>query len=252
MMNQMICDPPQARVANATSFHSLCIHFLFEEHHMALHSGDNRPITTTSIFPQYGKAGMAHLAPAEVARPFSRVGILGAGETGMGVARSLLEADIPVTVFELEREALDLATAAARSDYQNAVGDGELTASQRDRRVALLAATINLHHLKDCDVIVDTLDAGGDVKDGLLRRLNEVAKPNAVLMVCTANADVDRTAALMRFPENVVGMRWSNGAGAEQWELVPAKVTSERALATASWVVQNLGMSPMAETPRVS
>lgn len=218
---------------------------------MALHSGDNRSTPTTHIFPQYGKADMAHLAPAEVTRPFSRVGILGAGDTGMDVARSLLEADIPVTVFELEREALDLATASARSAYQNAVSDGELTASQRDRRVALLAATINLHHLKDCDVIVDTLCASGDVKDGLLRRLKEVARPNAVLMVCTANADVDRTAALMRFPENVVGMRRSDGAGAEQWELVPAKVTSERALATATWVVQNLCLSPAAALPPV-
>jgi 3-hydroxyacyl-CoA dehydrogenase len=189
---------------------------------------------------------MENLAPAAFTRPFSRVGIMGAGEAGMGMVDSLLESDIPVTLFELEREPLDLATASMRTAYQNGVSDGELTAAQRDRRVAMLAGTINLHHLKDCDVIVDALCTSVAVKDGMLRRLNELAKPGAILIACVAdadaNAEVDRIASLMRFPENVLGMRRSNGAGGGQWELVPAKATSECALATANWVVQHLHM----------
>lgn len=213
---------------------------------MELHSGDNRSITAMPLFTRYGTPGM---------ETFSRVGIMGAAETGMGIADSLLESDIPVTVYELEREPLDLATAAMRSTYQNAVSDGELTAAQRDRRVALLAATINLHHLKDCDVIVDALCTSAVARDGVLRRLNELARPGAVLIACVsgadeeANAEVNRIAALMRFPENVLGMRRPNGAG--QWELVPAKATSERALGTATRVVQHLGMSPVAALPTV-
>jgi 3-hydroxyacyl-CoA dehydrogenase len=85
------------------------------------------------------------------------------------------------------------------------------------------------------------------VKEGLFRRLNEVARHDAVLMACTAHADatnLGRTVALMRFPENGVGMRLSDGA--RKWELVPANRTSERALATAGWVVQNLDASPAA------
>jgi len=209
---------------------------------MELHSGNNRSIPAMPVFSRYGTTGMENLAP------FSRVGIMGASETGMGMAGSLLEANIPVTVFELAREPLDLATASMRSAYQDAVNDGELTAAQRDRRVALLAATINLHHLKDCDVIVDALCADAAVKDGMLRRLNELAKPGAVLIACVTGADaaaeVSRIASLMRFPGNVVGMRRPDGAG--QWELVPAKGTSERALETATRVVQSLGMSPVA------
>ncbi|MRV71684.1 hypothetical protein GJ700_08085 [Duganella sp. FT92W] len=215
---------------------------------MELHSGDNRSIPGMAVFSRYGTAGM---------EAFSRVGIMGAGATGMGIADSLLESDIPVTIYELDREPLDLATAAMRSTYQNAVCDGELTVAQRDRRVALLAATINLHHLKDCDVIVDALHTSAAVRDGVLRRLNELAKPGAVLIACVSDADedadaeVNRIAALMRFPENVLGMRRTNGAGSEQWELVPAKATSERALATATRVVQNFGMSPVVELPPV-
>ncbi|GAB2874964.1 hypothetical protein GCM10027277_50290 [Pseudoduganella ginsengisoli] len=196
---------------------------------MTLQTSTNRPTPATPVFP-----------PGGITRPFSRVGILGAGETGMHIARSLLDADIPVTVYEPERELLDAATASARTHFQNAVLDGELTASQRDRCVALLAGTINLHHLKDCDVIVDTLNASPEARDGVLRRLNELARTDAVLLTCTADGDASRTAPQMRFPENVLGMRWAAGAGAGQWELVPVKATSERALATATRLINSL------------
>ena len=223
---------------------------------MTLSTGDTRMVAAKPVFSGYGTNDMEYLAPAELTRPFSRVGILGANETGMDIAASLLAADIPVTVFELDREVLDQATASLRSTYQEAVSDGELTASQRDRRVALLAATINLHHLKDCDVIVDTLCTSASVKDALVRRLNELDRPGAVLITCLSDADADadanaqasaevnRIAALMRSPGNVLGMRRLNDAARGQWEIVPVKAASDSALAAATRLVQNLGMTP--------
>lgn len=220
---------------------------------MELHSGENRSIPAMAVLSRYGAMDIDNVAQAGHALCFSRVGIMGADETGMGMATSLLEADMPVTVFDLARAPLDLATASLRSTYQDAVSDGALTVARRDRRVALLAATINLHHLKDCDVIVDALCSSAAVKDGLLRRLNELAKPGAVLIICItgadANAEVNQIAALMRFPENVLGLRRSNDVGGGQWELVPGKGTSERALASATRVVQSIGMSPVAVPP---
>lgn len=219
---------------------------------MSLNTADNRPAPTMQGFPHYGEAAMEHPFPADAIRPFSRVGILGAGEAGMGIAKGLLEADIPVTVYELERERLDQATAAVRQEYQDAVSDGELAAAQRDRRIALLVATINLHHLKDCDVIVDALPTSSDVRDALLRRLKEVARPGAILIACTdTETELERTAALMRFPENVVGMRLSDSAGAGQWELVAARATSGQTLATATRITRSLGLSPVAALPPV-
>lgn len=220
---------------------------------MELHTGENRSNPAMPVFSHYGTGSLENAAQAGFALSFSRVGIMGASETGIGMASGLLESDMPVTVFDLAREPLDLATAAMRSTYRDAVSDGDLTAAQRDRRMALLAATINLHHLKDCDVIVDALCAHAAVKDGLLRRLNELARPGAVLIVCVTGADADaelnRIAALMRFPGNVLGMRRARGAGAGQWELVPAKATSERALATAARVVRTFRTAPAQAQP---
>ncbi|HEX8601884.1 MAG TPA: 3-hydroxyacyl-CoA dehydrogenase NAD-binding domain-containing protein [Pseudoduganella sp.] len=186
--------------------------------------------------------------PAEASpRSVRRVGIMGATTTGMAIAMQLLEADIPVTVLDLARESLDRATASVRSNYQEAFLAGELTAGQRDRRVALLAGTINLHHLKDCDVIMDALDTGTDmdVREKLLRRLNELARPDVVLVTCSPTVDINRLAGLARCPENVLGFHVAGGAGATQvWEPVPGKATSARALATATALARSLGRSP--------
>jgi 3-hydroxyacyl-CoA dehydrogenase len=185
------------------------------------------------------------MAAGETPQPVGRVGILGATAEGMGIATGLLAANIPVTVYDVAREPLDKATASVRSACQDAFMGGELTADQRDRRVALLAGTVNLHHLKDCDVIIDAMCADMGTRQHLLRRLNEVARPGAIWMTHAANVDIDHVASLARSPDNVLGFHLSNGANPLQgWELVPGRATSARALATASALVGKFGTPP--------
>lgn len=195
----------------------------------------------TSIFSrERGNDSAAGMAAEETPRPVRRVGIMGAGTLGMAIAMHLLEADFPVTVLELAREPLDRATASVRAGYHEAFMAGELTSGQRDRRVALLAGTINLHHLKDCDVIVDALDGDPGVTEKLLRRLHEVARPDVILVACGTMADVDRLAGLARRPENVLGLHASNGASvAQAWEILPGKATSAHVLATATLLARS-------------
>jgi 3-hydroxybutyryl-CoA dehydrogenase len=237
-MNRKVADRPQWPV-QSPAFHSS------EEHQVTRYPSHQQ--TIPALAPagagrfraeQTDASPTANAAP----RPARRVGIMGAGAAGIGAARSLLAADMPVTLFDTARERLDEATAAMRSDYQHSVSAGTLTAAQRDRRVALLAATVNLHHLKDCDVIVDALGRDGDAGEALLRRLNEVARPDAVLLTGAADGNVERVAALARFPANVLGVRLPDGAAWQAWELVPGKATSRQALACATRLVCHLGM----------
>jgi 3-hydroxyacyl-CoA dehydrogenase len=176
---------------------------------------------------------LAGLTAGPVPRPVGRVGIIGADTAGIGIAMRLLDADIPVTILDRERSALDKALAAARSRCQDAVTNGELAADARDRRMALLAGTVYFHHLKDCDLIIDTEVAGLDVKESLFRRLDEAAKPGAILMTADARCDVDHLARFTRRSGEVLGLRILHPANERAtWEFVPAKGTSEATLAT--------------------
>jgi 3-hydroxyacyl-CoA dehydrogenase len=119
-----------------------------------------------------------------------RVGIIGANTLGVNLARHFVDAGIPVTVFDFERNSLDSGIAAARSHYQARI--------PRDRRMALLAGTVNLHHLKDCDLI---LEAGSsELGAGLFQRLGEFAKPGAVLMTTMRHRDTSYIAGFRKHP----------------------------------------------------
>lgn len=163
-----------------------------------------------------------------------RVGIIGANAIGIGIAASLLEAGVPVTLFELERESLDRGIALARPEPGGC-----------DRRSALLAGTVNLHHLKDCDLIVDAVDADRAGKEKLFRRLDQVAKPGAVLMTHAPHASVDHLAWCTRRPADVLGLHVETSpASGETWKLVRGKDTSDQTLGTVTALARKLPRLP--------
>jgi 3-hydroxyacyl-CoA dehydrogenase len=201
----------------------------------------DRQIRQPVSFPERAADRLADLAANHTPRPIGRVGIVGANTMGVGIAMHLLNADIPVTLFELERASLDKGIALARSRYQDSVMSGELAAGQRDRRMALLAGTVNFHHLKDCDLIIDAVCTDMGVKEKLFRRLDEVAKPGAILMTCTSDGDVTRIAGFTKRPADVLGLDVSGPANAmAMWQLVCGTATSAETLATAIALVQKL------------
>lgn len=146
-----------------------------------------------------------------------RVGIVGAVGVGAGIAARLLEAGVPVTLFDSDRMALDAAAAPA------AAGHG--------RQQALLAATVHFHHLKDCDLIIDAAAIDGAGREALFRRLDQVARWGAVLATCTPEAGLDRLAACTRRPGDVLGLRVRGAAAADApWQAVPGKATAGASL----------------------
>lgn len=166
-------------------------------------------------------------------REIGRVGIIGATRTGVGIAMRVLDADVPVTLLEQERASLAKGIALARSAYQNAVAQGSLAPHMCDRRMALLAGSANFHHLKDCDLVIDLTCMDTVAKESLFQRLDQVAKPKAILMTRASRGDVDRMARCTRRSGEVLGLHVPDPAcPAQAYELVPGTWTSKETLAT--------------------
>lgn len=175
------------------------------------------------------------------ARTIGRVGIIGANAMSLGVAISLLDADVPVTLFEPERESLDQVVELVRSGYRTAAAKGELGKDERDRRMALLAGTVNFHHLKDCDLIVDAELSDRTGKEKLFRRLDQVARFGAVLTTRASDAGVDHIAGCTRRRGDVLGLHVSASSDTEEiWTLAPGKETSGEALGTVIALARTL------------
>lgn len=170
--------------------------------------------------------------------PIARVGIIGATPLAIGIAMKLLDADIPVTVYEGERDLLEQGIKLARSAYQDAVTCGVLAAGKHDRRMGLLAGTVNFHHLKDCDLILDFASGDGAARDKLYRRLDQTVKMGTLLVSCTPAPDIDRLARCTRRQGEVLGLQLPDALDAGgTWQLVPGKGTSDESLSNAAALV---------------
>lgn len=176
-----------------------------------------------------GALALADAAP----RALGRVGIIGAGAAGAGIATRLLDADVPVTLVDASRESVAQAIGQIRSGYQAGLDQGALAQEKFERRMALLTGTDYFHHLKDCDLIIEAGDPDLDASEDLFRRLDQVAKPGAILMTNAAPDSVDRVARGTRRGGEVLGWRVPGPPGASgMGELVCGKQTSADTLAS--------------------
>jgi 3-hydroxyacyl-CoA dehydrogenase len=175
-------------------------------------------------------------------RTVERVGVVGAGTMGGGIAMNFLNAGIPVTIVETAQEALERGLGVVRKNYQIQVDRGKLTAEELERRMALLSPGLDVAAVADCDLVIEAVFEDMAVKRALFEQLDRVAKPGAVLATNTSTLDVDQIAAATRRPADVVGMHFFSPANVMKLlEVVRGKHTADDVLVTAMAVGQRIG-----------
>ena len=178
------------------------------------------------------KHELHHLPALEEAnaRAVGRVGIVGASSTGIAIVTQLLDAGVPVTLYEPDIAVLRAALSQIRSPWSGG----------QDRRLALLAGTVNFHHLKDADLLIDATQGPGG--EQLFGRLDQTAKRGAILATVAGVARVDALAGCTRRPGEVLGLRVPAQAGqaGQAWEPVPGRETSGATLATVIALARRL------------
>jgi len=166
-------------------------------------------------------------------RSIAKVGVIGAGTMGGGIAMNFLNAGIPVTILETKQEALDRGLATVRKNYEAQVKKGKLTQEKLDQRLALLSSTLAYDDLKDVDLVIEAVFEDINVKETVFKALDEVCKPGAILASNTSTLDVDKIAAFTKRPQDVVGMHFFSPANVMKLlEVVRGAKTAKDVLAT--------------------
>ncbi|HEX5119155.1 MAG TPA: 3-hydroxyacyl-CoA dehydrogenase NAD-binding domain-containing protein [Pseudonocardiaceae bacterium] len=175
-------------------------------------------------------------------RPVDRVGVIGAGTMGGGIAMNFLNVGIPVTIVETAQEALDRGLGVIRRNYQAQVDRGKLAAAELDRRMGLLTPSLEFADLADADLVIEAVFEDMDVKRSVFTRLDELVKPGAILATNTSTLNVDRIAAVTNRPGDVVGMHFFSPANVMRLlEVVRADATADDVLVTAMAVGRRIG-----------
>ncbi len=174
--------------------------------------------------------------------PIERVGIVGAGTMGGGIAMNFLSAGLPVTLVEREQGPLHRGVALIRSNYERSAKRGRLSAAEVETAMGLLTSGTDLEALADCDLVIEAVFELMEVKQEVFRRLDAIARPGAILATNTSYLDVDAIAAATRRPDAVLGLHFFSPANVMRLvEVVRGGGTAPAVLATAMALARRLG-----------
>jgi 3-hydroxyacyl-CoA dehydrogenase len=162
-----------------------------------------------------------------------KVGIIGAGTMGGGIAMNFANAGIETTVLELEQAALDRGLGVVRRNYENTMKKGRLTEAQVEERMGLLNGTLSYDDLSDCDLIIEAVFEKMEIKKTVFEKLDEVAKDGAILASNTSYLDIDEIASYTKRPDYVLGLHFFSPANVMRLlEIVRGAKTDDSVLAT--------------------
>ena len=175
-------------------------------------------------------------------RPVATLGVVGCGTMGGGIAMSIANAGLPVTVLESSREALERGMAIIRKNYAATVSKGRLSQAQMDARLACITPTLDDADLGAADVVIEAVFEELPLKQEVFARLDRVCKPEAILATNTSTLDVDAIAAATSRSEQVIGTHFFSPANVMKlMENVRGARTSPETIATVMKLSKKLG-----------
>jgi len=162
-----------------------------------------------------------------------RVGVIGAGQMGGGIAEVCARAGVDVIVFETTEALIAAGRARLIKSLERGVGAGKITEDDRDRTIDRLRFTTDLSDLTDRQLVIEAVIEDEKIKAGIFSQLDEiVADPDAVLASNTSSIPIMKLGAATKNPGRVLGLHFFNPVPALPLvELVTSLVTDEAAAA---------------------
>jgi 3-hydroxyacyl-CoA dehydrogenase len=164
------------------------------------------------FFAEREAAKIPDVAPDTPVKDVKKAAVIGAGTMGGGIAMNFANVGIPVTVVEMNQEALDRGLGIVRKNYEATASRGRLTAADVDKRMGLIHGTTDWNAVRDADIVVEAVFEEMPVKKEVFAKLDGIAKPDAVLATNTSTLDVDEIAAATKRPESVIGTHFFSPA----------------------------------------
>ena len=181
------------------------------------------------------------LSPSVTPRPVERIGIIGAGTMGGGIAMAFANAGLPVTIIDANQEALDRGRATISKNYERSVSRGSLTADKMDARMKLITLALDYDAVSTADLIIEAVFENMELKKKIFAKLDQIAKPGAIISTNTSTLDIDAIAAVTKRPQDVVGLHFFSPANVMRLlEIVQTKKTADDVLVTALEIAKKL------------
>ncbi len=139
-----------------------------------------------------------------------RVGIVGAGTMGNGIAHVFARSGFEVTLCDVERRLLDRALATIEKNLDREVAKGKLNAEEKAAALRRIEPVVDRAKLSACDFVVEAATEKLEIKAEIFRDLDKIMPPRVILASNTSSISITKLGALTQRPENVIGMHFFN------------------------------------------
>jgi len=171
--------------------------------------------------------------------PVNKVGVIGAGTMGGGIAMNFINAGIPVTIVEVKQEALDRGLKVVRSNYERS---RTAKPEETEARMSRLTGSLDMSSLADCDLVIEAVFERMDIKKDIFAKLDAICKPGAILATNTSGLNIDEIASVTKRPEAVIGLHFFSPANVMKLlEIVRADHTSKEVINTCMKLARKIG-----------
>ena len=171
-----------------------------------------------------------------------KVGVVGAGTMGGGIAMVFANAGIPVLLKETDQATLDRGLATIKKNYANSVAKGRFTQQQMDERVARITPTLNYDGFGEVDMVVEAVFEGMALKKQIFGDLDKIIKQGAILASNTSTLNIDDIASATSRPQMVIGTHFFSPANVMRLlEIVRGKATSKEVIASCMALSKKIG-----------
>jgi len=213
---------------------------------LKLMNGEQSKAQRYAFFAEREAAKVAGVPDGTKARDVKQVAIIGAGTMGGGIAMSFANAGIPVTLIETGDEQLKRGLGIMQKNYEATAARGGIPADAPAKRMGLIKGVVGIENVKDADLIIEAVFETMAIKKDVFGKLDQFAKPGAVLATNTSYLDINQIAAMTKRPQDVLGMHFFSPANVMKLcEIVRGEKTAPDALMTAVAVAKRIAKVPV-------
>ncbi len=139
-----------------------------------------------------------------------RVGVIGAGTMGNGIAHVFARSGFSVVLCDVEQRFLDRALATIDKNLEREVAKGKIAAGEKSAALARIEAVTDRKKFSDCDFMIEAASEKFEIKSELFGELDRITRPEVILVSNTSSISITKLAAQTKRPEKVIGMHFFN------------------------------------------
>ncbi|MFM0243918.1 short chain enoyl-CoA hydratase /3-hydroxyacyl-CoA dehydrogenase [Burkholderia sp. GAS332] len=179
-------------------------------------------------------------------RALNKIGVVGGGTMGAGIAVAVLDAGLPVTMIERDDASLARGRAHIEKVYDGLIAKGRMSAEKKADVMSRWQGSTSYDALADADLVIEAVFEDLEVKKAVFAELDRVCKAGAVLATNTSYLDIDAIASSISRPADVIGLHFFSPANIMKLlEVVVPKQVSADVVATAFELAKKLRKTPV-------